>query len=265
MATIWNAEQVNRALVLNRYHLFLRWLTLIGVVAFAFLVAWHQGFLSQLYGRDRSYISILITLLFFAFSFHCAARTFQLSRQLYDAARISQILRGNPSHRFALSGARVRVGGGIELPECWLSDFIGELVHKRDAGQDVKHLSAEEIQLMNAYTRQIKGKHEIGWFVADAMIKLGLLGTVIGFIFMLSSVTNLTTFDASIMQDVLTSMSSGMGVALYTTLTGLVCGMLLALQYHFLERGADDLVALMIKVVEVQVSPFLKARREAAA
>jgi biopolymer transport protein ExbB/TolQ len=265
MATIWSADQVNRALLLNRHDLFLRWLTFIGVVAFVFLVAWHQGFLGQLYGRDRSYISILITLLFAGFSVHCAVRTFQLSRQLYDAARISQILRNNPSHRLSLAADRVRVGSGLELPKSWLSDFIAELVHKRDAGQDIAHLAAEEIQLMNAYTHQIKGKHEIGWFVADAMIKLGLLGTVIGFIFMLGSVTNLTTFDASIMQDVLTSMSSGMGVALYTTLTGLVCGMLLALQYHFLERGADDLVALMIKVVEVQISPYLKARKGAAA
>ncbi len=56
-----------------------------------------------------------------------------------------------------------------------------------------------------------------------------------------------------------------MGIALFTTLTGLVCGMLLALQYQFLDRGSDDLIALMIRVVDVQVTPYLEATRRVPA
>lgn len=265
MPAVWSTSEISHALFAGRHHLFLRWLILIGVIAFLFLVAWNQGFLSQLYGSDRSYISFLITLLFVGFSLHCAVRTFQMSRQLDDAARISQILRNNPTHRFTLAGGDVRIGTGVTLPRCLLAGFIGELVHKRDAGQDVHNLAIEQSQLLDAYSRQIKGGFEIGWFMADIMIKLGLLGTVVGFIIMLASVTNITSFDTGIMQEVLSAMSSGMGVALYTTLAGLVGGMLLAFQYQLLDRGAEDLIALLVKVVEVQVSPFLKTAPSAGA
>ena len=46
------------------------------------------------------------------------------------------------------------------------------------------------------------------------MLKLGLIGTVIGFIIMLSSLSDITTFDVTLLQGVLTTMGSGMGVAL---------------------------------------------------
>ena len=45
------------------------------------------------------------------------------------------------------------------------------------------------------------------------------------------------------MQDLLQQMSAGMGVALYTTLTGVVASMVLGLQYLLLDRSADQLVA----------------------
>jgi hypothetical protein len=36
--------------------------------------------------------------------------------------------------------------------------------------------------LLGALERRIKGRDSIGWLIADLMFKLGLLGTVIGFI-----------------------------------------------------------------------------------
>jgi Biopolymer transport proteins len=118
---------------------------------------------------------------------------------------------------------------------------------------------------MAAYGQQIRAGQEIGWFIADIMIKLGLLGTVVGFVIMLGSVTNISSFDISVMKDVLTNMSGGMGVALYTTIAGLIFAMLLTVQYQSLERGADDLVALMTKVVEVQLAPHLNSQSGGAA
>ena len=60
------------------------------------------------------------------------------------------------------------------------------------------------------------------------------------------------------MKDAIIAMSGGMGVKLYATISGLSGAMLLSLQYQFLDSGADDLVALITKVIEVQVAPFLK-------
>ena len=88
-----------------------------------------------------------------------------------------------------------------------------------------------------------------GWFAADSVLKLGLLGTIIGFILMLAPISKLSGYDAASLQAALGEMSAGMAVALYTTLTGLVANLLLRLQFqilsdamqeYLLELGRDD-------------------------
>ena len=73
-----------------------------------------------------------------------------------------------------------------------------------------------------------------GWFAADSVLKIGLLGTIIGFILMLAPIGELTSFDATSLQGALAAMSAGMAVALYTTLTGLIANILLRFQFQFL-------------------------------
>tara|TARA_B110000196_G_C20595719_1_gene408376 strand:- start:118 stop:540 length:423 start_codon:yes stop_codon:yes gene_type:complete len=109
--------------------------------------------------------------------------------------------------------------------------------------------------LNDVYNSRLKGPQEIGWFVSDMMLKLGLLGTIIGFIFMLGSVANIADFDVSNMQKVLRHMSDGMGTALYTTLVGLVCSVLSAMQYHMIDRHADELIELTRHMTQVHVIP----------
>ena len=97
---------------------------------------------------------------------------------------------------------------------------------------------------------QAHGQHEAGWFVAGSLIKLGLLGTVIGFVLMLAPVTTLESFDQSQVQGLLKQMTVGMGVALNTTLIGLVCTLLLGIQYLLVDRAADRLVAQTVHFTE---------------
>ena len=75
--------------------------------------------------------------------------------------------------------------------------------------------SGSSSDLNDVYNSRLKGPQEIGWFVSDVMLKLGLLGTIIGFIFMLGSVANIADFDVSNMQKILRHMSNGMGTALW--------------------------------------------------
>ena len=80
-----------------------------------------------------------------------------------------------------------------------------------------------------------------GWFVSDILITLGMIGTVVGFIYMLS--TSFGSIDVSqphTMRTALSKMSTGMGTALYTTASGLVCSLLLKLQLFNLQRGLDE-------------------------
>ena len=50
-------------------------------------------------------------------------------------------------------------------------------------------------------------------------------------------------------------MSNGMGTALYTTLTGLVCSVLSAMQYHMIDRHADELIELTLHTTQIHVIP----------
>ena len=73
--------------------------------------------------------------------------------------------------------------------------------------------------------------------IVDILLKLGLTGTVIGFILMLLPIGEIKDFDPQIIQQLLSKMSGGMAVALYTTLTGLVTSILLKLQYFLLDTS----------------------------
>ena len=80
---------------------------------------------------------------------------------------------------------------------------------------------------------------------ADLLLKLGLTGTVIGFILMLLPIGEIDQFDPSLMQQLLAAMSGGMAVALYTTLAGLVTSTLLKLQYYLLDSALANLINRM--------------------
>jgi len=64
------------------------------------------------------------------------------------------------------------------------------------------------------------------------------LGTVIGFILMLSTcLSNVSFQNAQSMQGVIGSMSSGMSTALVTTAAGLICSLILQLQIFNFDQG----------------------------
>ena len=81
-----------------------------------------------------------------------------------------------------------------------------------------------------------------GWFAADGVLKIGLLGTIIGFILMLTPIANLVSFDPASLQKALGDMSGGMAVALYTTLAGLIANIVLRFQFQFLADAMQGLL-----------------------
>ena len=81
-----------------------------------------------------------------------------------------------------------------------------------------------------------------GWFAADGVLKIGLLGTIIGFILMLTPIANLVSFDPASLQKALGEMSGGMAVALYTTLAGLIANIVLRFQFQFLGDAMQGLL-----------------------
>jgi hypothetical protein len=52
-------------------------------------------------------------------------------------------------------------------------------------------------------------------------------------------------------------MGSGMGVALYTTLSALVGGVLIAVQYYNLESGCEELFSVLNQISEISIDNSL--------
>ena len=85
-------------------------------------------------------------------------------------------------------------------------------------------------------------KADAGWFVSDICLTLGMIGTVAGFIYMLSSsFANIDVSNVSSLQNVLAHMSAGMATALYTTAAGLVSSAFLKVQYFNYSTEVDRL------------------------
>jgi hypothetical protein len=87
------------------------------------------------------------------------------------------------------------------------------------------------------------GPHETAWWFGAAAIKLGLLGTVVGFIVMATQIGRMPSFDLDQVQNLLKQMTAGMAIALYTTLVGLIANLWLGLQLLLLDRLADRIAA----------------------
>ena len=86
-------------------------------------------------------------------------------------------------------------------------------------------------------TKYIKLSNYI-WFASETMVTLGLIGTVAGFLLMLSSAfDNLDVSNVENVQKVISNMALGMSTALCTTLSGLVGSVLTKVQMVILENN----------------------------
>ncbi|MGB0712818.1 MAG: MotA/TolQ/ExbB proton channel family protein [Gammaproteobacteria bacterium] len=206
----------------KEHRLFLTWLLLLALMLFGAFLAWDQGLFSLWARSDQSRISYVMAVIFLLGTAGCGWQGWRLSRAQTE---LSRLVRAGEEGVLA---ERMRARAGL----------LGEISWRLLPGYAEDGESG-----VAALERHIKGGHEWGWFVADAMFKLGLLGTVVGFILMLGSVTEIGDLDVAAIQELLVRMSEGMRVALYTTLTGLLGGMLLALQMQLLDRGAEQLVS----------------------
>lgn len=78
---------------------------------------------------------------------------------------------------------------------------------------------------------QIEKQEQIGWFAADSFMTAGFVGTIWGMIVALGGFEGINPSDVSSIQSLISSLVHGVSIALYTTLTGLVCALLLKIQY----------------------------------
>ena len=207
-----------RALADEAPDCFSRWLAETGLIAFALWLSWRSDYLNELNRADPTGITQVMVVIWLVGLAWCGLRSWRMDREINRS-----------------------VSGQVEG---WAHIYQES---RRCVSND-----SDRAALIDVLSERAQGVHETAWWLNGLLLKLGLLGTVVGFIIMTVNVSASTSFDASQAQAILKAMTRGMGVALYTTLIGLIGNIVLGWQLHRLDRAADWLVAHTVERAATQ-------------
>jgi biopolymer transport protein ExbB/TolQ len=84
-------------------------------------------------------------------------------------------------------------------------------------------------------------------YLANLLVLLGLIGTVVGFILALAGIDPVIVGDAAAIGPMVSRLLEGMAVALYTTLAGSLLNIWLTLNCRLLESGAAHLYGRLVE------------------
>ena len=191
----------------KKNHLLLKVCLMLSLVIFSTYLIIDLGILSLIIDSDRSKISLIILSIYVLACSHWFYISINLDKEIASL--------------------------DDEDKKTLIRSFIDNAKEGKSANQKI-NLDLLEDELSN--------KHALGYLAVDILLKLGLTGTVIGFILMLLPIGEIRDFDPQVLQQLLATMSGGMAVALYTTLTGLITSMLLKFQYFVLDSDLSHTI-----------------------
>jgi hypothetical protein len=198
----------------HRYLLLLRFVLTNAVAAALLAAAWAQGWLDEIVRTDTTHLCAVIFAVFALGLAQCARRVVQTSREL------NEVQSAGPS-------AATRTG---------------QLLRRLARGD-----AADRSELMGAVRLSLANRIAGIRHAANALVMLGLIGTVLGFIIALSGVDADAAGDVASVGPMVSSLVAGMSVALYTTLVGSVLNVWLMVNYRLLEGGAIKLVTAIVE------------------
>ena len=197
-----------------KYLLLLRYCLINSVGIIFLLVAYTQGYLNSAIDADITNVVILIISLFVLGLILATQKTFWISKELNLAYL-------NESKQDSLT-----------------NDF---LIKSKNLNASSRSNLAASIRI------KIATKIDLIKFIANTLVILGLIGTVIGFIIALSGVNSEVASNPDEIGKMVTSLISGMSVALYTTLAGSIFSVWLNICYQILTNGANKLLSRIIE------------------
>ena len=230
----------------------LQWMIFTGLSIFAAVLLWHYGLVRLMVVSDRTYISSLIAVLYIVTCGHCCWRTRAIAREAEAAKRCRTILSAPDVARVLDQDARL-------LPTGLVSDHIRALTIKAKAQREGR---IDQTLLLRTLADRLRGSNGFGAFSSDTLMKLGLLGTIIGFIIMLAPIAGLDAADKVAMKSSMGLMSDGMAVAMYTTLAGLVGSILVKIQYYMLDAATQRAFSDAVTLTETRVTPALERHHD---
>jgi hypothetical protein len=208
------ATEISRVLCDRAFDKLFQWMIFAGLVCVGAVVLWDYGFLSYIFIADTSGISALIVALFLALSVFCVYVLFALSPELRALETAAVELEAGGS--VSLADGELRMGGHTMPQDYFVTAHLRDIVIKQQRDPE----GSREI-LAQALSARLRSQARIGIFMSDVLYKLGMLGTVVGFILMLSSMGNMGNFDVETLRGALQAMTGGMAVSLLTTIAGL--------------------------------------------
>lgn len=214
----WLTAQNNAAAGSSKSHLLVLRFMLVNIIAAGLLgAAYQQGLVERALTADKTYLSVAIFVVFLAGLIVCARRIWETSCDL------EQISAFDP------------------LRQSHATSYIASL---RGRAGDSRSLLASSLRM--------KLTHRIAVVrnVANALVLLGLIGTVVGFIIALSGVDPERASDVSAITPMVSTLIEGMSTALYTTLVGAILNVWLMINYQLLAAGTVKLITALVEFGE---------------
>ena len=206
----WLSGRAAAVLSDPRRHLLVLRFALINLVAFGFLgAAYVHGFIHMVVTADRTGLSIAIFAVFISGLCLCGFKIAQVSRELNAAWD------QNPPAASLVARYAAKLRG-----------------------------KAEDGRAIMAGTLRLTLSHRVAVVrhIANSLVLLGLVGTVIGFIIALSGVDPEKASQFESISPMVSTLIQGMSTALYTTLVGAVLSLWLMISYYMLATGTVRLI-----------------------
>ncbi len=201
----------------QRHQLILRF-ALLNLAGLALLgAAWFHGLVDMVIVADKTYLSVLIFLVFLGGLALCTAKVWRTSREL------DEVRSRDRRNRSAVTR--------------YLAPMLD-----RDAESRANLASALRLKLAHRIA--------IVRHIGNSLVLLGLIGTVLGFIIALSGVDPQRAADISAIAPMVATLIEGMSTALYTTLVGAVLNVWLMANHQLLAGGTVKLIATLVELAE---------------
>ncbi len=205
-------------IVMHRTYLLLLRFIVLNIAALAILgYVWMEGWVSEVVNQDVTRITLVIAGVFVFGWLMCAYKVIRCSYELN--AILDPATYGPSRAQWYIDLATQTAGDSrTAIAECLRSRLYARISIVRS--------------------------------IANNLILLGLIGTVIGFIISLSGINAERVADIASVAPMVSTLIQGMSVALYTTLVGAVLHIWLTMCYQVLATGTVNLVNAIIETSE---------------
>ena len=224
----------------NPNALLYKWLVINSFAALLVYVAWLRDWINLVIESDASSLSLVIGLVFLVFWLTSSFHILSINRE------VSRFAEGETT--------------GVA------ADYFERLRRK---GVNLGQEKVDQTLLASTLRARMFLPIQIVAYVANVLILLGLIGTVVGFVIAVSGLGDSIAGGTNIerVQGVLGQIVNGMGVALFTTLLGAILGGLwLQIHYQMLVRAVGGLIVDVVERADIEIIPEIyRARAEQTA